>query len=160
MNKLTPSYNDIHKIVKNVATKVNEYNPDVMIAISGGGLIPGRMMRTHIKKPLFTVGFQLYNEEDKIMENIKKTQWLEEQTIKEYIDGKTVLVVDEVDDTRTTLYHCIEELKKCSTPKNIIVSVTHNKLKSKKFILPEDVIYIPGEETGDQWIVYPWDVES
>ena len=51
-----------------------------------------------------------------------------------------------------------EELKKCSTPKNIIVSVIHNKIKLKNHLLSGDVLYIPGKETADEWIVYPWDV--
>ncbi len=157
MEKISPSYDDIHYIVKDISNKVIEFNPDVIIAISGGGLIPARMMRTHIQKPILTVGFQLYDKNDTMMENIKKTQWLDDEIIKQFVDGKTVLIVDEVDDTRTTLYHCVEELKKCSTPKNIIVSVIHNKLKLKKKLLSEDVIYIPGKEIGDDWILYPWD---
>ena len=146
MDKLKPSYNDIHNIVKKIADKVIEFKPDVIIAISGGGLIPARMIRTHIKKPIFTVGFTLYNKEDKMME-----------ILKDYLDKKTVLIIDEVDDTRTTLYHCVKEIKKCVTPKNIIVSVIHNKIKLKKYLLTGDIIYIPGKEIGDQWILYPWD---
>tara|TARA_Y100000389_G_scaffold196752_1_gene230199 strand:+ start:3239 stop:3718 length:480 start_codon:yes stop_codon:yes gene_type:complete len=157
MAKISPSYNDIHNIVKEISNKLAEYKPDVIIAISGGGLIPARIMRTYIEKPVFTVGFRLYDKNDKMMETIKKTQWLDNEVIKQFINGKTVLIVDEVDDTRTTLYHCVEELKKYSTPKNIIVSVIHNKLKLKRHVLTEDIIYIPGKETGDEWIVYPWD---
>tara|TARA_B100001094_G_C18035695_1_gene722393 strand:- start:310 stop:789 length:480 start_codon:yes stop_codon:yes gene_type:complete len=157
MAKISPSYNDIHNIVKEISIKVAKFKPDIIIAISGGGLIPARIMRTYIEKPVFTVGFQLYDKNDKMMETIKKTQWLDIQVIKQFVNGKTVLIVDEVDDTRTTLYHCIEELKKCSTPKNIIVSVIHNKLKLKRHVLTEDIIYIPGKEIGDEWIVYPWD---
>ena len=44
MDKLKPSYNDIHNIVKKIADKVTEFKPDVIIAISGGGLIPARMI--------------------------------------------------------------------------------------------------------------------
>lgn len=157
MEKMLPSYNDIHKIIKDMSAKIKEFKPDVIIAISGGGLIPARMMRTHIQKPIFTVGFQLYDKNDKMMETIKKTQWLDNEIIKQFVNGKTVLIVDEVDDTRTTLYHCIQELKNCSCPKNILVSVIHNKLKLKKKLLSGDVVYIPGKEIGDEWIVYPWD---
>ena len=160
MDKLKPSYNDIHKIVKNVSKKVIEFKPDVIIAISGGGLIPARMMRTHLQKPIFTVGFELYDKDNKMMENIKKTQWLDDKILKDYLDKKTILIIDEVDDSRTTLFHCVEEIKRCVSPKNIIVSVIHNKIKLKKFLLSGDVIYIPGKEIGDQWILYPWDNTS
>ena len=114
-------------------------------------------MWCNIKKPIFTVGFTLYNKEDKMMENIIMTQWLDDKILKDYLDKKTVLIIDEVDDTRTTLYHCVKEIKKCVTPKNIIVSVIHNKIKLKKYLLTGDIIYIPGKEIGDQWILYPWD---
>ena len=40
----------------------------------------------------------------------------------------------------------------------IIVSVIHNKIKLKNHLLSGDVLYIPGRETADEWIVYPWDV--
>ena len=110
MEKITPTYDDIHSIIKDTYSKISEFNPDVIIAISGGGLIPARIMRTYVNKPVFTVGFQLYDKDDKIMPNIKKTQWLDNEIIKEYIHDKTVLIVDEVDDTRTTLFHCVEEL--------------------------------------------------
>lgn len=158
MEKITPSYDDIHLIIKEISVKVSRFNPDVIIAISGGGLIPARIMRTYIKKPVFTVGFQLYDNHDNKMKAIKKTQWLTSEIIKKHINGKTVLIVDEVDDTRTTLFNCVSELKKCSTPKNIIVSVIHNKIKLKNHLLSGDVLYIPGRETADEWIVYPWDV--
>ena len=157
MAKISQSYSDIHDIVKEISNKVTEFKPDIIIAISGGGLIPARIIRTYIEKPVFTVGFQLYDKNDRMIETIKKTQWLDDEIIKQFVNGKTVLIVDEVDDTRTTLYHCVEELKKYSTPKNIIVSVIHNKLKLKRHVLTEDIIYIPGKETGDEWIVYPWD---
>ena len=157
MAKISPSYNDIHNIVKEISIKVAKFKPDIIIAISGGGLIPARIMRTYIEKPVFTVGFQLYDKNDRMIETIKKTQWLDDEIIKQFVNGKTVLIVDEVDDTRTTLYHCVEELKKYSTPTKIIVSVIHNKLKLKRHVLTEDIIYIPGKETGDEWIVYPWD---
>ena len=65
MAKISPSYSDIHDIVKEISNKVTELKPDIIIAISGGGLIPAIIMRTYIEKPVFTVGFQLY---DKMIE--------------------------------------------------------------------------------------------
>ena len=33
MEKITPTYDDIHSIIKDTYTKISEFNPDVIIAI-------------------------------------------------------------------------------------------------------------------------------
>lgn len=71
-----------------------------------------------------------------------------------------MLVVDEVDDTRTTLQFCVEELIRLNEPAAIAVCVVHNKLKPKKGVLPDHVEYIAGREVPDVWNAYPWDAEA
>jgi hypoxanthine phosphoribosyltransferase len=56
-----------------------------------------------------------------------------------------VLIVDEVDDTRTTLQFAVEELLHKCQPKRVGVCVVHNKIKPKKGILPEGVAYFAAE---------------
>ena len=68
-----------------------------------------------------------------------------------------MLLVDEVDDSRTTLEYCLRELLK-HRPKELAVMVLHNKKKEKKGVLPSEVKrYYVGEEIEDIWIAYPWD---
>ena len=85
--------------------------------------------------------------------------------------GKSVLIVDEVDDTRTTLEYAVRELAKdveAAREKHGIeghtrfsVFVLHNKLKEKRGVLPktmeEENGYLAARETGDVWICYPWE---
>ena len=68
-----------------------------------------------------------------------------------------MLLVDQVDDTRTTLKYCIDELRKRNDPKEIAVMVVHNKVKKKEAELSNDVRYYAGEDVPDRWICYPWD---
>ena len=35
--------------------------------------------------------------------------------------------------------------------------MVHNKAKPKKANVPDDVLYVVGEEVGDVWLHYPWD---
>lgn len=85
--------------------------------------------------------------------------------------GKNVLIVDEVDDTRTTLEYAVRELEKdveAAVKKlgregektNFSIFVLHNKDKSKKGQLPQEILhgrYIAARTVGDVWINYPWE---
>ena len=50
---------------------MSRFNPDVIIAIRN--INPSKIMRTYIKKPIFTVGFEHDNHDNK-MKAIKDTR--------------------------------------------------------------------------------------
>ena len=142
--------------------KVKKFNPDVMIAIGGGGFIPARILRTVVKIPILAVSLELYDDSTSTMKSqVKKVQWFDEKSgVGRLVRGKRVLVVDEVDDTRTTLQYCCEELIRTNRPAAIAVAVVHNKLKEKKGTLPKSVEYMAGADVPNRWNCYPWDAES
>jgi hypoxanthine phosphoribosyltransferase len=95
--------------------------------------------------------------------------------------GKNILIVDEVDDTRTTLSYAVQELSKDieeekrkflqENPGSIVpetkfaVFVLHNKKKEKRMELPDPSIikegrYYAAKETPDRWLVYPWEAND
>lgn len=87
--------------------------------------------------------------------------------------GKNVLIVDEVDDTRTTLDYAVRELSKdISLAKQKLgrqdeadtrfsIFVLHNKDRTKKGKLPEEMMqndrYLAAVTVKDEWICYPWE---
>jgi hypoxanthine phosphoribosyltransferase len=85
--------------------------------------------------------------------------------------GKNVLIVDEVDDTRTTLEYAVRELEKDvreaqekagrqDEKTTFSIFVLHNKDKPKKGVLPQEIIkgkYLAARTVGDDWICYPWE---
>jgi hypoxanthine phosphoribosyltransferase len=85
--------------------------------------------------------------------------------------GKNVLIVDEVDDTRTTLEYAVRELEKDvetavkklgreGEKTNFSIFVLHNKDKPKKGMLPQEILkgrYAAARTVGDVWINYPWE---
>ena len=156
------SYAEIHSTIISLAAKVKKFNPDVMVAIGGGGFIPARILRTVVKIPILAVSLELYDEATSTMKSqVKKVQWFDETSgVGRLVRGKRVLVVDEVDDTRTTLQYCCEELMRTNRPAAIAVAVVHNKLKEKKGTLPESVEYMAGADVPNRWNCYPWDAES
>ena len=74
--------------------------------------------------------------------------------------GRKVLLIDEVDDSRTTLAYCLGELLS-HQPAEIGVAVLHCKDKPKHAQFPSEVRrYWVGQHLDDIWVVYPWDAED
>lgn len=154
------TYNDIHKTIKSIADQItsSSFKPDLMIAIGTGGFIPARMLKTYINVPILTVGIAYYDLDHNTMDFPIITQWLDNP--EKQITGRNILLVDEVDDTRTTIGFCLDELLK-HQPKEIAVTVLHNKNKPKKGKMPQQVKHIyNGLNLEDHWICYPWDAED
>lgn len=103
-----------------------------MIAIGGGGYVPARILRSFLKRPgspnipIQAIGLSLYESLPEALQastpgevetpgtRVTRTQWLDLSSLGEMenLVGKKVLIVDEVDDTRTTLEYAIKELEK------------------------------------------------
>ena len=105
-----------------------------MIAIGGGGYVPARILRSFLKQPgspnipIQAIGLSLYEqlpsthpsaantpgEVEQPGTNVTRTHWLDLTSLGEMenLVGKKILIVDEVDDTRTTLEYAVKELEK------------------------------------------------
>jgi hypoxanthine phosphoribosyltransferase len=128
--------------------------------------------------PIQAIGLSLYEKlgTDSEVEapgtKVTRTQWLDLSSLEmANLIGKNVLIVDEVDDTRTTLEYAVRELEKdveAAVQKlgrqgektNFSIFVLHNKDKAKKGSLPQEILhgrYIAARTVGDVWINYPWE---
>ncbi|CCD27182.1 xanthine phosphoribosyltransferase NDAI_0J02900 [Naumovozyma dairenensis CBS 421] len=191
-DKMYISYNNIHKLCQKIAKQILERNerPDIIIAITGGGMIPARIIRSFLKVkgqkniPIQAIGLSLYEDLglDTTVETIGKevirTQWLDFMALDKHFDsliGKKVLIVDEVDDTRTTLHYAVSELEKEVVEQQkrlnrldeetlFSVFVLHNKDKPKKADLPKEMLesgrYLAAVTVPDKWLCYPWEAED
>ena len=109
------------------------FDPDLIVAIGTGGFIPARILKTYLKKPIFTVGISYYGPDNVPAKSPHTIQWIDE--VEKKLAGKRVLLVDEVDDSRVTLEYCLQELLHHG-PAEIAVAVLHNKKKEKKGRIP------------------------
>ncbi len=159
--KIWYTYDDIHRVIKNLAENIQasgrEY--DAMIAIGGGGFIPARMLRCFLDVPIYAVTTAYYDSDfdGKALNGVRKIQWLD--PFPEQLRGKNVLVVDEVDDSRVTMEFCLNELRREDLGQ-IGVAVLHEKRKPKQGKIPADVAYFSGLTVDDWWINYPWDAQD
>jgi hypoxanthine phosphoribosyltransferase len=129
VEKIYVTYNDVHKLCQEAAPQIlADFKPQLMIAIGGGGYVPARILRSFLKQPgspnipIQAIGLSLYEQladsTDKEVEaagtKVTRTQWLDLTALGEMANlvGKSVLIVDEVDDTRTTLEYAVKELQK------------------------------------------------
>ncbi|MBN2859594.1 MAG: phosphoribosyltransferase [Sphaerochaetaceae bacterium] len=159
-NKFYVGYGTIHKTVKSLAERLTEsgFDPDVIVAIGSGGFIPARIMKTFINRPILAVGISYYNIDQSHADYPQKIQWIDET--ERQIEGKKVLLIDEVDDTRATLGYCVRELLR-HEPEEIAVLVLHNKKKEKAADFPPEITrYFAGLDIEDLWIKYPWDADN
>lgn len=105
---------------------------------------------------------------------VTRTQWLDLNSLGDMqnLVGKRILIVDEVDDTRTTLQYAVQELEKDletarqklggkGDPTVLSIFVLHNKQKQKKGCLPQGMLndnrYMAARNVEDIWICYPWE---
>ncbi|BAO37916.1 Hypoxanthine-guanine phosphoribosyltransferase [Kluyveromyces marxianus] len=185
------SYNNVHQLCQESAERVKKFKPDIIIAIGGGGFIPARILRTFLKEPgvptirIFAIILSLYedlytvgSEAENVGITVQRTQWIDYEQCKLDLVGKNVLIVDEVDDTRTTLHYALNELEKDSEQQakakgidlekqpemrtKFGIFVLHDKVKQKKADLPEEILnddtrYIAGRRVPDKWFAYPWE---
>lgn len=185
--KLYISYNIVHKLCQKAAAEIKAKGQqiDLIIAIGGGGFIPARILRSFLKEdnkniPIQAIGLSLYEEMgdiEKIGKEVIRTQWIDFGNLSQHMDtliGKNVIIVDEVDDTRTTLHYAVSEIQRdVAEAQRILgsdkkttfsVFVLHNKNKEKRAELPQDLFdegrYIVGENVEDVWIAYPWDAQD
>jgi hypoxanthine phosphoribosyltransferase len=156
MKKIWYTYDDIHHVIQQLAAKIEASGQqfDAMVAIGGGGFIPARILRSFLNIPIYTVTLAYYDANDKPTDSPQKIQWIE--GIAANLQGKNILVVDEVDDSRVTLEYCLNELAQAGISQ-LGVAVLHEKLKAKKGTLPANLPYFSGITVEDWWINYPWD---
>ncbi|KAH3900298.1 hypoxanthine phosphoribosyltransferase SCDLUD_003270 [Saccharomycodes ludwigii] len=182
------SYNNVHQLCQVSAERIKKFKPDIIIAIGGGGFIPARILRTFLKEPgiptirIFAIILSLYEDLNSVGSNaehlgvqVKRIQWIDYEQCKLSLLGKKILIVDEVDDTRTTLCYALQELEKDvreqSLEKGIKyeesgtkfgIFVLHDKLKPKKAELPDYILkgenrYICAKQVPNKWYAYPWE---
>ena len=176
----------MHKLCQEAAPGIlSRFQPQLMIAIGGGGYVPARILRSFLKKPgspnipIQAIGLSLYESlptdtvEEKPGTKVTRTQWLDLSSLEmSTLVGKRILIVDEVDDTRTTLEYAVRELEKdveaarlasggAGEKTEFSIFVLHNKDKTKKGTLPHDMVeqgrYMAARTVSDEWICYPWE---
>jgi len=147
---LAISWEKVEEACFNLSRKIelSEYKPEVIVAISRGGLVPARLIADHIGVPeLTSMEIQFYKG---MKEAIPKP--IITQDISTSVREKNILIVDDVVDSGRSMKAAYEHLKKRGAYA-FRLAVLYKKPWS--LIKPDYFVY----ET-DFWIIFPWEVSE
>lgn len=148
MKFLRLSWDDGAKLTEELIEKTVDYNPDILVGVSRGGLVPLRIFADVLDmKKIGVLGIQFYKA-------IGKTNKFPEITHDMPLDikGKKILIIDDVADTGKSLVEAKKYIEKKGA-KEIRTATLHYKPTSE--IVPDYYI-----ATTTDWIIYPWEVHE
>lgn len=145
-----PSWNQIYKMLLNLAEKIskNGFKPDIIVGVSRGGWPPARVLSDLLNNP------NLANVKAEFYLGVAETRG--EPTITQLVstgvDGKKVLIVDEVADTGRSLKLVKEHIVGEGAAEVKVATVYY---KPWSIVIPEYY-----EKKTSKWIVFPWEVKE
>jgi len=146
------SWEDIERWCKIVAKKLKEdgYRPDVIVGLARGGLVPARLLSDYLHiKDLYAVKTEHWGITATPDGEAKLAQPLQVN-----IDGKKVLVVDDITDTGKSLtlaLNHISELSPSEIKSATLLHITHSSYEPDYYAEP-----VPAEKWT--WFIFPWNV--
>lgn len=147
MKLLSLSWTDTSRLCDGLASKISSsgFSPDMIVGICRGGLVPARILSDILGvRELFTIRVSFYTGVGKTAAAPKIVQPLVER-----LEGKRILLVDDVSDTGRSLIVAKEHLREMGA-KEVRVATLHFKPHSK--FRPD---FFVGET--EAWLVYPWE---
>ena len=146
--KINVTWDDLDRLVAELAERLAAApEPDVVLAISRGGLVPAGMLGYRMGwRDMLLAAVVAYDDESGFR---GKADFLQFPSDKQ-VAGKTVLVIDEVWDSGTTIAAVSKRIREAGgTP---VTAVLHYKPgRSRVDIVPDHFIV----ETND-WVLYPF----
>lgn len=141
------TWNEVDNLTKELANRLNKDDITVIIGIGRGGLVPAVILSHQLNVPLVPIMWQT---RDGDYETNLST------IIKALHIGDTILVVDDISDSGTTLSRVVGMLYSISADLNKKLNITTAALFQK----PESTFYVHdfGELVdSNSWQVFPWE---
>lgn len=146
----TPTWNQIHNMLICQAQKIQKtpYNPNIIISIARGGLVPARILSDLLEvHPFASIQTEFYTD----IAKTKQTPTLK-HTLTTPLKDKNILLVDDVTDTGKT-HTIVQTYLQTQKPAEIKTAVLYHKPQS--IITPD--FY---EKQTNNWIIFPWDIKE
>jgi len=146
------SWKHIESWVSQIMKKMekNVYKPDVIIGLSRGGLVPARIISDYLQlKDLYAIKTEHWGITATPDGQARITQGLPIN-----IEGKKVLLVDDITDTGQSLSVAFEYVKNFNPDELKTATLLH--ITRSKFIPDFYAEEVPEEEWT--WFIFPWNV--
>lgn len=148
MKLLRIGWPGVVKLCKKLAMKVRKYNPQILVGISRGGLVPVRLLSDMLNNHNVAVMKIEFYKTIGVTSGFPKIT----QPLTADVKGKRILIVDDVADTGRSLLVAKEHIKRAGAAE-IRIATLHYKPTS---VFRPDYFIV---ET-DRWIVYPWEINE
>lgn len=152
----TLNWQDIERCCVELCKKIEAKGAvfDVIISVQRGGCIPGVILSHMLNVPEFyTIGIRTTSSEDIRACRFEIPILNVPNTLKN-IEGKNVLVIDDVTNTGNTLQYAKREIEKYHPNRCITVALIWDGDNSSECIADIFEEYSPG------WVVFPWETIS
>jgi len=149
------SWQDIEDMTSDIAQQIavdnDGFKPDYVVGLTRGGLIPATMLSHYFEVPMHTLEIKLRDHATKPESN----KWMAQDAV----DGKNILIVDDINDTGDTLAWIKQDWEKTGEV-NWPVNVRFATLVENEPSKFGDVDYVSkfiNKIDQPQWIVFPWE---
>ena len=145
-----PTWNKIYNMLLRLADKIrkDKFTPDVIVGVSRGGWPPARVLSDLLDNPnLANVKVEFYAG---VAET--KNEPVLTQPVSVSVDGKKVLVVDEVADTGKSLKLIKEHLINTGAEEVKIATIYYKPWS----VIPPDYYVVK----TSSWIIFPWEIKE
>lgn len=145
-----PTWNQIYEMLIEQSEKIRQthYQPDLIIAVARGGLVPARILTDLLETPqVATIKIEFYKDiaEPNIQPILKQPLTME-------VTGKKILIVDDISDSGQSLKTAKQHLIEKGALETRIATLYAKKTTAT---MPEYV-----EKITDCWIVFPWEIKE
>jgi len=150
MEYLILGWEDIYNLTLQLSERVvsSAYEPNVIVGIARGGWIPARILSDVLyTQTMWNVRIEYYTEL-----GVRGPEPRVTQPLSVPLEGKKILLVDEVADTGESLHHATEYIKSLGVAE-VRTAVLH--LKPTSVVRPDYYI-----QEVSAWIVYPWEIRE
>ena len=137
------SYNQTLKLYEDI--KNSDFHPDAIIGVARGGWVPARLLSDFFSiKETVNIKVEAYHLIGK-----SSSAPIITQNINAELNGKNVLIVDDIADSGNSLSLVLAELEKMDVASVKVATLFY---KNHSIIKPDFFIY----ETS-KWVVFPWE---
>jgi hypoxanthine phosphoribosyltransferase len=142
------SWAEVETLVADIVGQVraDRFRPDLIVAIARGGFVPARLLADHLDV------FDMDSIKIEHYRGVRKGPGARlRYPLSAEVDGRTILVVDDVSDSGETFELALAHIRSRGTPAGVRTAAVHHKETSS--YRPD---YHAGKLSHWRWLIYPW----
>lgn len=143
-NKIYLTYEDVLSMVKQLEYDTSKWRPDLIVGLKRGGLVPAVHLSHALERPLEVLCWQTRDGDETHVNQV---------VLDALNDGKTVVFVDDINDSGKTLTDVVTTYEKRTSGQGVIKTAVLVEKVSSEFRTDSVALRID----DPRWMIYPWE---